>query len=125
MADRALYSIKEAREQLGGISRNSVYRLLNNGELASVIIGCRRFITADAIAQLIKKSATADSELSAVMLTKHSARNCTIVTPERCRRICSRITRITIGTVSSSSRAHASSETDVFLAACNSCIAEA
>ena len=60
MADRALYSIKEAREQLGGISRNSVYRLLNNGELASVIIGCRRFITADAIAQLIKKSATTE-----------------------------------------------------------------
>jgi hypothetical protein len=61
MADRALYSIKEARQQLGGISRNSVYRLLNNGELASVIIGCRRFITAEAIAQLIKKSATTDT----------------------------------------------------------------
>jgi Helix-turn-helix domain len=60
MADRALYSIKEARQQLGGISRNSVYRLLNNGELASVIIGCRRFITSEAIAQLIKKSATTD-----------------------------------------------------------------
>jgi hypothetical protein len=60
MTYRALYSIKEARQQLGGISRNSVYRLLNNGELACVIIGCRRFITAEAIAQLIKKSATTD-----------------------------------------------------------------
>jgi Helix-turn-helix domain len=60
MTDRALYSIRQAREQLGGISRNSIYRLLNSGDLASVIIGCRRFITAEAIAQLIKKSATTE-----------------------------------------------------------------
>jgi hypothetical protein len=60
VANRALYSIKEAREQLGGISRNSIYRLLNDEELASVIIGCRRFITAAAIADLVKNCATVE-----------------------------------------------------------------
>jgi hypothetical protein len=33
MKDRALYSITEARELLGGISRNTIYALLNSGEL--------------------------------------------------------------------------------------------
>jgi hypothetical protein len=33
MNDRALYSITEAREHLGGISRNTIYPLLNSGEL--------------------------------------------------------------------------------------------
>jgi Helix-turn-helix domain len=56
--DRNLYSIAEARERLGGISRNSIYALLRSGELASVVLGCRRFITAVAIAELIAKSTT-------------------------------------------------------------------
>jgi excisionase family DNA binding protein len=47
--DRALYSIQEARRLLGGISRNTIYRLLRSGELASVVIGCRRFIAAHSI----------------------------------------------------------------------------
>jgi len=41
-----LYSIQEARKLLGGISRNTIYQLLRSGELASVVIGCRRFISA-------------------------------------------------------------------------------
>ncbi len=56
--DRDLYSIAEARERLGGISRNSIYALLRSGELASVVLGCRRFITAAAIAELIARSTT-------------------------------------------------------------------
>src|SRR5215831_12462994 len=48
-----LYSIQEARKLLGGISRNTIYQLLRSGELASVIIGCRRFISAAAITELI------------------------------------------------------------------------
>jgi len=56
--DRDLYSLTEARERLGGISRNSIYALLRSGELASVVIGCRRFIAASAIADLIAKSTT-------------------------------------------------------------------
>lgn len=53
MKDRDLYSIEEARERLGGISRNTIYEMLRKGQLASVILGCRRFIAADAIAKLI------------------------------------------------------------------------
>ena len=58
MIGRELYSIKEARELLGGISRNSIYELLRSGNLPSVVLGCRRFIAATAIAELIKKSTT-------------------------------------------------------------------
>jgi excisionase family DNA binding protein len=53
-----LYSIQEARKLLGGISRNTIYQLLRSGELASVIIGCRRFISAAAITELITRSTT-------------------------------------------------------------------
>jgi hypothetical protein len=58
MQDRALYSIHEARKLLGGISRNGIYGLLRTGELASVVIGCRRFISDAAIAALISKATT-------------------------------------------------------------------
>ena len=58
MQDRALYSIQEARKLLGGISRNTIYQLLRSGELASVVIGCRRFISAAAITELISRSTT-------------------------------------------------------------------
>lgn len=58
MIGRELYSIKETRELLGGISRNSIYELLRSGDLPSVVLGCRRFIAATAIAELIEKSTT-------------------------------------------------------------------
>jgi len=44
--DRALYSIEETRARLGGISRNSLYAMLRAGDLPSVVIGCRRFVSA-------------------------------------------------------------------------------
>lgn len=53
-----LYSIQEARKLLGGISRNTIYQLLRSGELASVVIGCRRFISALAVTELITRSTT-------------------------------------------------------------------
>ena len=56
-----LYSIQEARKLLGGISRNTIYQLLRSGELASVVIGCRRFISAAAITELITRSTTSVS----------------------------------------------------------------
>jgi excisionase family DNA binding protein len=58
MQDRALYCIHEARKLLGGISRNTIYRLLRTGELASVVIGCRRFISPEAIDELVARSTT-------------------------------------------------------------------
>jgi hypothetical protein len=57
---RVLYSIKEARVLLGGISQTTLYALLRTGELASVVIGCRRFISTDAIAEFVKKATITD-----------------------------------------------------------------
>lgn len=65
MQERDLYSIDEARERLGGISRNSIYQILRTGQLASVVIGSRRFVSAAAIAQLITKSTTTESPTEA------------------------------------------------------------
>ena len=61
MQVRTLYSIQESRKLLGGISRNTIYQLLNTGRLASVVIGSRRFISADAIEDLVKRSTTTES----------------------------------------------------------------
>jgi excisionase family DNA binding protein len=58
MQDRALYSIQDARKLLGGISRNTIYKLLRGGELPSVLIGCRRFISSAAIAEFVARSTT-------------------------------------------------------------------
>ena len=61
MKERELYSIAEARERLGGISRGFIYELPHRGELNSVVIGCRRFISRGAILELIEKSNTEQS----------------------------------------------------------------
>ena len=58
MKDRELYSIEDARFLLGGIARKTIYDLLNDGELASVVIGRRRFIPAAAITAFIGTSTT-------------------------------------------------------------------
>ena len=60
MSSKDLYSIEEARELLGGISRNSIYHLLRDGRLPSVPIGRRRFISAAAIDAFIVASTTTD-----------------------------------------------------------------
>jgi hypothetical protein len=56
-----LFSIDEARIGLGGISRNSIYSLMRSGVLASVTIGCRRFVAGSAIDALIRDSSTTAS----------------------------------------------------------------
>jgi len=58
MQDRVLHSIQEARKLLGGISRNTIYKLLRTGELASVLVGCRRFISSAAIAEYVARATT-------------------------------------------------------------------
>lgn len=57
MAD-ILLSIDEARIRLGGISRNSFYFLMRSAVLASVTIGCLRFVSGSAIDALIRNSST-------------------------------------------------------------------
>jgi hypothetical protein len=56
--DRELYSIEQARARLGGIARNTLYDLLRSGALASVPIGRRRFIAAEAIAAFVANTST-------------------------------------------------------------------
>jgi excisionase family DNA binding protein len=51
-------SIEDARYLLGSISRMTIYQLLNDGELASVLIGQRRFISTAAITAFIATSST-------------------------------------------------------------------
>lgn len=60
MSTKDLYTIEEARELLGGISRNSIYALLRDGRLGSVPIGRRRFISAAAIETFIITATTTD-----------------------------------------------------------------
>ena len=61
MTHRELYPIEEARELLGGISRNTIYFLMRSGKLRSVVIGRRRFVPAAAIASFVNSSTTAES----------------------------------------------------------------
>jgi hypothetical protein len=75
MKNRELYSIKETRELLGGISRNSIYRLLQTGALSSVVIGCRRFISTTAISQLIMQSTTTVSPSQDATRLRPAAQN--------------------------------------------------
>lgn len=56
-----LYTIREAMELLGKISRNTIYNLLRDGRLASLKIGRRRFIPPHAIKDFIDASTTTDS----------------------------------------------------------------
>jgi hypothetical protein len=53
---RKVYSIEETRARPSGISRNSLYAMLRAGSLSSVVIRCRRFVSAEAIAALISNS---------------------------------------------------------------------
>lgn len=48
-----LLTVEQAAEQLGGVSRSTLYQLLRSGELASVKIGRRRLIPAEAIADYV------------------------------------------------------------------------
>ena len=61
MTDKDLYTVQQAMELLGGISRNTIYNLMRDGRLASVPIGRRRFIPARAIDEFIKVSTTTES----------------------------------------------------------------
>lgn len=53
MLHRELYSIEEARALLGGIARNTIYELMRTASLPSVVIGRRRFISAESISTFV------------------------------------------------------------------------
>lgn len=46
---RKLVSIEEARAELGGVGRTTIYRLIAAGRLAKVNVGSRAFVTGASI----------------------------------------------------------------------------
>lgn len=54
-SDRLLLPYPEAMAALGGISRTTLWELVNSGELVRVKIGARGFITAKSIAGYVDR----------------------------------------------------------------------
>lgn len=54
-----LVPIPGAQAKLGGLSRTTIYELINRGELVKVNIGRRGFITAKSIAAYVDRLSTA------------------------------------------------------------------
>jgi excisionase family DNA binding protein len=61
MSNTDLYTVQEAMDMLGGISRNTIYKLMREGLLASVPIGRRRFIQGRAIEDFVAAATTTQS----------------------------------------------------------------
>jgi len=55
---RHLMTVKEARQQLGGISPTTFYALVKEGELSLVKIGRRSFVQSEALADFVRRKAT-------------------------------------------------------------------
>jgi excisionase family DNA binding protein len=55
------YSIEVARDRLGGVSRNTIYRAVNRKELELVKIGNRSLITARSIQRLLNGAAVEEA----------------------------------------------------------------
>ncbi len=50
---RDAYSVREARELLGGISNRTIYGLIREGNLRTFCVGRRRFVSSEAIRDYI------------------------------------------------------------------------
>ena len=59
--DQLLVPVPAAGAALGGVSRTTVYALVNAGELVKVNIGRRGFITAESLAAYVDRLAEAAS----------------------------------------------------------------
>lgn len=57
---RHLVPITEARHELGGIGRSTIYEMVDRGEIVKVNIGRRSFITAESLAEYVARL-TADA----------------------------------------------------------------
>jgi excisionase family DNA binding protein len=52
---RQLMPVKEARQQLGGISHSTFYRLVKEGELSLFKIGSRSFVQAEELDDFVRR----------------------------------------------------------------------
>ena len=53
--EKLAFSIRETRENLGGISNATMYKLISDGEIATFNIGRRRFVSHESIRDYIRK----------------------------------------------------------------------
>lgn len=56
--ERDAYTVEQTRHRLGGVANQTIYNLINSGELRSITIGTRRLIPAEAITEFIKLRAS-------------------------------------------------------------------
>lgn len=54
MKEQLLFPIPGAADQLGGVCRTTVYRLINNGQLELVKIGRRSFVTGESLTSYVE-----------------------------------------------------------------------
>ncbi len=59
---KATYSIPEAMELLG-LSRQTIYNIINSGELTTYTVGRRRFVSSRAISDFIRRRETSPGTL--------------------------------------------------------------
>jgi excisionase family DNA binding protein len=55
MTQQQLYSVKDTREILGGISRATFYRLLDEGSLTKIKLGSRTFVSSTNIGEYLEE----------------------------------------------------------------------
>lgn len=53
MDEQLLYSIEQAQQQLGGLSRSQLYEEIKAGRLSAVKLGGRRFVTRSALVKYV------------------------------------------------------------------------
>lgn len=54
-----LVSVSQTQELLGGVSRDTIYRMLASGTLASIKIGRRRMVLASSIHSFVQAASVA------------------------------------------------------------------
>lgn len=52
-APRLMHTVPDAAEQLGGMSRTAIYGLIASGEIATVKVGRRTYITHDELQRYV------------------------------------------------------------------------
>lgn len=65
MTNKVLLSVRDI-EEVSGLSHGTVYKLFNSGQLKSVLVGKRRFITQKQLAEFLNDLETASTDLEAV-----------------------------------------------------------
>lgn len=65
MTDKVLLSVREC-EEMTGLSHGTVYKLFNQGQLKSVLVGKRRFITQKQLAEFLNDLENAPTDVEAV-----------------------------------------------------------